>query len=242
MAAVNTDKFKKLSRRWVGQIGSGGVADAAVTTVPLASATNLPTDTAVVAVIDRVDANGTTTATLEETVIGVVSGSNLTSCTRGVEGTNQAHSAGAVVEVLVTAKGWNDMVDGFLVGHTQLGVHSSNSDTQTLTNKRISPRITTITTSATPTPAGDTSDIFTVTALGEAAEFAAPTGTPVNGQKLIIRILDNNTGRALTWNSIYKVIGTTLPTTTVANKYTYVGCIYSTADSKWHVVAVLNEA
>jgi hypothetical protein len=126
MAAANTDLFKKLSRRWVGQIGSGGVTDAVVTTVPLSSATNLPTDTAVVAVIDRVDSNGTATASLEETIIGVVSGSNLVSCLRGSEGTAQAHSAGAVVEILFTAKGWNDLVDGLLVGHTQLGAHNSS--------------------------------------------------------------------------------------------------------------------
>jgi hypothetical protein len=125
MAAANTDKFKKLSRKWTGQIGAGGVVSDVVTTIPLSSATNLPTDTAVVVTIDRVDVNGTATPTLEESVIGVVSGSNLVSCTRGAEGTAQAHSAGAVVEVLVNAKTWNDMIDGYLAEHSQLGVHAS---------------------------------------------------------------------------------------------------------------------
>lgn len=125
MAAANTDLFKKLARRWVGQIGSGGVADASVTTVPLSSATNLPTGTAVVVVIDRVDSNGTSTPATEETVIGVVSGSNLVNCVRGAEGTAQAHNAGAVVEVLVTAKGWNDLIDGLLLQHDQLGYHTN---------------------------------------------------------------------------------------------------------------------
>ena len=125
MAAINTDLLKKLSRKWVGQIGSAGVTDAVVTTIPLSSTTNLATDTAVVATIDRVDANGTKTPTLEESVIGVVSGSNLVTCTRGSEGTAQAHSAGAVVEVLVTAKGYNDIIDHLLVEHTQSGVHAT---------------------------------------------------------------------------------------------------------------------
>lgn len=127
MPAANTDKFIKLARKWVGQIGSGGVSDASVTTVPLASATNLPTDTAAVVVIDRVDSNGTKTPNLEETVIGVVSGSNLTSCVRGVEGTAQAHLAGAVVEVLFTAAAHNKLVDGLLVAHNQDGTHKSGS-------------------------------------------------------------------------------------------------------------------
>lgn len=125
MAAQNTDLLKKLSRKWVAQIGSGGVSDDTGTTIPLSTTTNLPSDTAVVATIDRVDSNGTKTASLEETVIGVVSGSNLINCVRGAEGTAQAHSAGAVVEILVTAKGWNDLIDHLLVQHTQLGVHTS---------------------------------------------------------------------------------------------------------------------
>lgn len=125
MAALSTDLLKKVARRLVGQIGSGGVADATTTTVPLSSATNFPTDTAVVATIDRVDTAGTATASLEETVIGIISGSSLISCTRGVEGTAQAHSAGAVVEILVTAKGWNDLIDHLLTQHNQLGTHTN---------------------------------------------------------------------------------------------------------------------
>ena len=125
MTALNTDLLKKVARRLTGQIGAGGVADAVVTTIPLSSATNFPTDTAVVAVIDRVDTSGTTTASLEETVIGVISGTNLVTCTRGVEGTAQAHSAGAVVEVLVTAKGWNDLINHLLTEHNQLGGHTN---------------------------------------------------------------------------------------------------------------------
>lgn len=127
MAAAATDKFRKLSRRWVGQIGAGGVADASTTTIPLSSATNLATDTGVTIVVDRVDVNGEATPSLEETIVGVVSGSNITSAVRGVEGTAQAHSAGAVVEVLVTADGYNDIIDGILIAHEQDGTHKSGA-------------------------------------------------------------------------------------------------------------------
>lgn len=113
--------------------------------------------------------------------------------------------------------------------------------TQTLTNKRVNPRVGTVADAATITPTGDSSDLYTVTALAQAATIAAPSGTPVNGQKLIIRLLDNGTARALTWDSIYAIIGTTLPTTTVLSKYTYVGCIYNSASSKWDVVAVTTQ-
>lgn len=251
MAASNTDLLKKLSRRWVGQIGAGGVADNTTTTVPLSSSTNLATDTAVVVTIDRVDANGVATPSLEETVIGVVSGSNLVNCVRGSEGTAQAHNAGAVVEVLVTAKGWNDLVDGFLVQHNQLGLHTNITASNvtasgvltatTVSSTRINPRVGTVADSATITPTGDTVDMYTVTALAQAATIAAPSGTPVNGQKLLLRLLDNGTARALTWNSIYVSRGATLPTTTTLSKYTYVGLIYNSTASKWDCVAVVTE-
>lgn len=124
MAAANTDLFKKVARKWVGQIGSGGVADSSTTTVPLLAVTNLPTDTAVVATINRVNDAGTKTPDSEESVVGVVSGSNLVNCTRGAEGTAQSHDAGDVVEILITNKGWEDMVDGIVTEHNQLGGHT----------------------------------------------------------------------------------------------------------------------
>lgn len=129
MAALATDLLRKGARRWVGQIGSGGVADGTTTTIPLSSVTNLPTDTAVTIIIDRVDANGVATPSLEETIVGVVSGSNIANSLRAVEGTAQAHNAGAVVEVLFAADTWNDMIDWALVNHYQLGYHKSLSDT-----------------------------------------------------------------------------------------------------------------
>jgi len=98
------------------------------------------------------------------------------------------------------------------------------------------------TSSSTPTPDADTYDTYCLTALAVAAEFAAPTGTPVNGQKLVLRIKDDGTGRALTWNAIYRSCGQTLPTTTTASKTMYVGLIYNSADAKWDCVAVSTEA
>jgi hypothetical protein len=104
------------------------------------------------------------------------------------------------------------------------------------------PRTGTVADSAAPTPNIDAQDVFTVTALAQAAEFGIPTGTPVNGQKLIIRIKDDGTARALTWNAIYRTIGVLLPSTTVLSKTHYVGCVYNSTDTKWDVLAVGQEA
>ncbi|KKK78085.1 hypothetical protein LCGC14_2847080, partial [marine sediment metagenome] len=61
-------------------------------------------------------------------------------------------------------------------------------------------------------------------------------------QVLLIRIKDDATGRAISWNAIFRVINVTLPVTTVSSKTMYIGCKYNTADTKWDVLAVGEEA
>jgi len=118
---------------------------------------------------------------------------------------------------------------------------TKNSASATLTNKRITSRIGTTTSSSTPTPTGDSSDQYNVTALAAGATFAAPSGTPTDGQKLIIRIKDNGTAGTLAWNAIYRASSDlALPTTTVISKTMYLGFVYNSADTKWDLIALLN--
>jgi hypothetical protein len=95
---------------------------------------------------------------------------------------------------------------------------------------------------ATPTPDSDDCDQHNITALAGAAAFAAPAGSPVDGQKLIIRILDDGNPRVLSWNAIYVERGATLPLITTAGKYLYIGLIYNDTASTWDCVAVSQEA
>lgn len=97
--------------------------------------------------------------------------------------------------------------------------------------------------SSTPSPVGSSmSNDYFLTALANGATFAAPSGTPVNGNKLLIRIKDNGTARSLAWNAIYRSVGAVLPTTTVANKTLYVGFVYNSAASKWDCIGVNQES
>lgn len=107
---------------------------------------------------------------------------------------------------------------------------------------RIDPRVTSTTTASSLIPDVSTTDIYAYTALASALTINAPTGTPLNGDKLIFRLLDNGTARALTWNATYTVIGVTLPTTTTVSKTTYVGCIYNADNTRWDVIAVTTQA
>lgn len=118
---------------------------------------------------------------------------------------------------------------------------TKNSATATLTNKRITKRVFTTASTAILTIASDDYDGAKVTAQAAGLTIAAPTGTPTPMQGLIIRIKDNGTARALTWNAAFRAIGVTLPTTTVVNKTLYVGCIWNSDDSKWDAIAIAAE-
>jgi len=113
------------------------------------------------------------------------------------------------------------------------------SATGTITGVFI-PVINSIASSTTITPTA-TSAQYNVTALATAATIAAPSGTPSDGQRLMIRIKDDGTARALTWTTTsgaYRAVGVTLPTTTVITQTHYIGCLYNSQVAFWDVVAV----
>ena len=106
----------------------------------------------------------------------------------------------------------------------------------------INPISLTTASTATLTVNSDVNDFVVVTAQASALTIAAPTGTPVEGQKLIIRLKDNGSARGITFNAIFRAIGITIPTTTVASKITYLGLVYNSTDTKWDVIATKTEA
>lgn len=124
------------------------------------------------------------------------------------------------------------------------GTIVGTTDTQTLTNKRTTKRVTTITSHATPTINTDNCDVVTITAQGAAITSMTTnlSGTETNFQTLIFRILDDGTGRAITWGAAFEPRGVALPTTTTSSKLLTVGFIYDTVDDIWGCVASVEEA
>lgn len=123
------------------------------------------------------------------------------------------------------------------VGTTQLAdsaVTTGKIADSAITRAKLVDLTTTITTNTTITPALGN---YNVTALGSPATIAAPGFTPAQSNLIVLRLKDNGTARALTWNAIYRPIGVTLPASTVANKMLYVGMKYNVEDAKWDVLA-----
>jgi hypothetical protein len=113
----------------------------------------------------------------------------------------------------------------------------TNTGDQTFLNARVQ----TVASSATVT-ATSTNDIVTITAQSEGLTLANPTGIFTEGQSLIFRIKDNGTARTIGYGANFRAIGVTAPTTTVANKTTYIGCIYNSTDTKFDIIGLCTEA
>lgn len=113
--------------------------------------------------------------------------------------------------------------------------------TDTLSNKRMTRRVVATTQSATPTINTDNTDVSHITGLAQAITSMTTnlSGTPVNGDSLIISITDNGTARAITWGASFESSGNaTLPTITVLSVRLDVGFLWNTVTSKWRCVAV----
>ncbi len=131
---------------------------------------------------------------------------------------------------------------GSSTSHVTIGTTGLTTFATGVDYKRLNPTTTTTASTATLTPDISAGDTFTITAQAAALSVANPTGTPVNGQKMIIRIKDNGTARAITWSGTqYRASSDlALPTTTVINKTMYLGFIWNSTDSKWDLLAFLN--
>ncbi len=145
----------------------------------------------------------------------------------------------------------SNLEHGAEVDEPSSGVHGvtgsivGTTDTQTLSAKRITGRVTAIVSSATPTVNTDNCKWVDITALATAITSMTTnlSGTPNNKDVLIFEIKDNGTGRAITWGASYTPHGADLPTTTTANKILRAAFVYTTANSlnKWGCVAVSEE-
>jgi hypothetical protein len=103
------------------------------------------------------------------------------------------------------------------------------------------PSVQSVVSSATVTPVFG-NDLVVITAQAAGLTLANPTGTWVQGKDLVIRIKDNGTPRSIGYGGKYRAIGVTSPTTTVANKTTYLGIVYNSTDDTFDIIGVTTQA
>ena len=103
---------------------------------------------------------------------------------------------------------------------------------------------TTLASDATPNPARTSKKTYyELTALSEAAVFAAPSGSIANGDQLFASVTDDGSAWGLTYNVIYDDPYTPdLPSTTTIGKTILMLFMYSSARTKWELTYTDEEA
>jgi len=120
------------------------------------------------------------------------------------------------------------------------GTIVGTTDAQILSGKGITQRVITTTDLANSVIDCTITDTYQLSAVANATTFTV-TGTPTDGQKLIIRYKDAGAPKGLTFTG-FTALGVTIPTTTVTSKWGYVGAIFNSAANTWHILAASVEA
>lgn len=169
------------------------------------------------------DANGNEALTVAATA-SAVNGIKITTAATGGQPTITGIGDDASVDLNLASQGGGSVrING------QVAVSSGN--TVTLSNKRITKRIGTTASSATPSINTDSVDQYNITALAAAITSVTVSGTPTDGQELDVRVKDDGTARAIAWGSSFT--GTLLSTTAGGGKTHLQRLKYDAAAAKW---------
>ena len=100
------------------------------------------------------------------------------------------------------------------------------------------PRVQSIASQSVINPDIENYDMVAVLNLGEACFFGSPGAAPEE-QRLTLRIKDNGTSRALSFDGAYRGVAIPLPTATVPGQVLYLGFLYNVLDDKWDLLAAV---
>jgi len=145
--------------------------------------------------------------------------------------TTQVYPSGTGIAVVASGTSWGTTLtapSGAVVGTT---------DTQELTNKRVTPRVSTPTVAGTYAIDTDSFDMVVITGQNVNITSITTTGTPTNGQKLWVSVTGTATGQILFNSANFESSTVILPTTTVSTNRLDVGFVWNPATSKWRCVA-----
>ena len=119
---------------------------------------------------------------------------------------------------------------------SQLSSYASSAIT--FTNKRNTRRVIQVASTATPSVNTDNCDIFQIRGLAVAITGFTMTGTPNEGDALLIEIT-GTAARAITWGSAFEASTVALPTTTVSTNKLTASFLYNGVTSKWRCIGAV---
>ena len=114
---------------------------------------------------------------------------------------------------------------------------------ETFSSKRIIPRTGTVASSPAPSINTDATDVFSVTALSTniTSMTTGLSGTPVEGQTLLIWFKDNGLARSITWGSAFRAsTDLPLPVTTTTGWFLYNWFVFNATFNQWVLSRTLN--
>lgn len=199
-----------------------------------------------------------TSPTLTTPALGTPASGTLTNCTFPTLNQNTSGTAAGLSAVLAVASGGTGVANNSTMTVTGSGNYaytrtltaatnvtfpttgtlSTLAGTETLTNKRVTPRVLSAASYTTNTGTSlncDTLDEFIVTAQAGALKFNNPTGTAQNGDVLLISC-QGTAARALTWDTQFEASTVALPTTTVTTARLDMAFIWRADTSKWRLL------
>ena len=119
---------------------------------------------------------------------------------------------------------------------SQLSSYASSAIT--FTNKRNTRRVIQVASTATPSVNTDNCDIFQIRGLAVAITGFTMTGTPNEGDVLLIEIT-GTAARAITWGGAFEASTVALPTTTVSTNKLTASFLYNGVTSKWRCIGAV---
>lgn len=179
--------------------------------------------------------------------VGHLSGSDIVIDAFAPGYSDTGNQVGDIIVIKPTTRTQDEIADILDVSHEDDGTLNSAAMSQIAgdstvmtaveTSRRI-PRIRSQADVATLSPNIDNYNYERVTAQTGAITVANPTGTPNDGDGLLIEIT-GTAARAITWGSDYEAnseYGLSLPSTTITTKTTMRTFVWSAARSKWLMV------
>jgi hypothetical protein len=136
------------------------------------------------------------------------------------------------------ASGTNNV---WICGTLPNGNTISGNGSYVIANGSQQPNVQAVASAATVTPTFANDEVV-IAAQAVGLTLANPTGTTIQGKRLLIRIKDNGTSRSISYGTVYRAVGVSLPSATTISNTVYLTAIYNNNDAKWDVINVAQEA